>query len=86
VTDTDAMTALSNALLSLTHRDTTPPCADGSDRWTSESRDERTDAARLCTGCPLFDPCGQYADEISAVFGVWSGVDRSPNHDRRRHD
>jgi hypothetical protein len=76
---TDAMSALSDALLDLTHHDRRPPCGDGSDRWVSDDRDQRDEAVRSCQSCPLTEVCRQYADEIRASFGVYGGHDYTPD-------
>lgn len=78
----DAMTALSDALLALTHHDVRPPCGDGSDRWVSDDRDQRDDAARLCQSCPLIVVCRDYDNAVHPTHGVWAGVDRT--HGTRR--
>jgi Transcription factor WhiB len=78
MTTTDAMTALSAALLTLTHRDVRPPCGDGSDRWVSDDRDQRASAATQCqSSCPLVTVCRDYADAIHPTHGVWGGTDRT---------
>jgi hypothetical protein len=74
VTATAAMTA---ALLSLTYRDQVPPCADGSNAWTSDDHEARGMAASLCVGCSLLDLCAQYGDEIKASAAVYGGTDRT---------
>lgn len=30
-------------------------------------------AVRMCSGCPLFDLCKEYADTAKPVWGVWAG-------------
>jgi Transcription factor WhiB len=72
---TTAMTALSNALLSLTHQDRRPPCTHDPDRWVSDDRDQRDDAARLCGRCPLTVVCREYAEAVHPTHGVFGGVD-----------
>jgi Transcription factor WhiB len=69
------MTALSDALLSLTRRDKRPPCTHDPDRWTSDDRWQRDSAVRSCQSCPLIAPCVDYANQIKATHGVWGGVD-----------
>ena len=73
---TDAIVALSEALLTLTHHDKRPPCAHD-DRWTSDDAGQRATAVVMCGSCPLIVPCRQYADQIKATHGVWAGVDRT---------
>ena len=75
-----AATAIDAALLSLAHREQTPPCADGSNAWTSDDHEIRTLAIPLCAGCDLLTLCAQYATEIKATFGVWAGQDRTPTN------
>ena len=73
-----AAETMSAALRSMTYREQVPPCADGSDRWTSEDYTQRAETIPLCTGCDLLDLCAQYATELKASFGVWAGIDRTP--------
>ena len=62
-----------------------PPCADGSGAWTSDDRDERALAARLCRPCPILTECGAAADSTKERFGVWAGVDRTqPTSSKRK--
>jgi Transcription factor WhiB len=82
-TTTDAMTALSDALLSLIHRDVRPPCGDDPDTWMSDDKTERADAARLCQSCPLIVTCADYADAIHPTHGVWGGRDLTRGTQRR---
>jgi len=73
-----ALHALSAALLSLTYREQVPPCADGSNAWTSDDHEIRAVATTLCTCCPLLTLCAQYGDEIKATAAVYGGKDRTP--------
>jgi hypothetical protein len=73
-----ALHALSAALLSLTYREQVPPCADGSNAWTSDDHQIRAVAIPLCTNCSLLDLCAQYGDEIKASAAVYGGTDRTP--------
>ena len=53
-----------------------PHCSDaGSWLWLSDDPADRVEGARLCQGCPVFDPC----DEVwqHQRFGVWAGHDRT---------
>ena len=79
-----AMRALSAALLSLTYREQVPPCADGSNAWTSDDHEIRAVATTLCTCCPLITKCADYATELKASFGVWAGKDRTPTTRKAR--
>jgi hypothetical protein len=81
---TTAMTALSNALLSLAHRDRRPPCTHDPDRWTSDDPDQRNSAVRQCQSCPLIVVCRDYANEIRVSFGVFGGHDYTKTT-RQRH-
>ncbi|HEY5180148.1 MAG TPA: WhiB family transcriptional regulator [Dermatophilaceae bacterium] len=73
-----AAETMSAALRSMTYREQVPPCADGSDRWTSEDYTQRAETIPLCVGCSLLARCAQYATELKASFGVWAGIDRTP--------
>jgi len=55
-----------------------PPCAADPGAWVSEDHTERAQAARLCAGCQLLDPCNDLADELHVRFGTWGGRDRTP--------
>jgi Transcription factor WhiB len=80
---TTAMTALSDALLTLTRHDKRPPCAHD-DRWTSDDRDQRDSAVRQCQSCcPLITLCRDYADQIRVSFGVFGAHDYTKT--RQRH-
>jgi hypothetical protein len=79
-----ALHALSAALLSLTYREQVPPCADGSNAWTSDDHQIRAVAIPLCTSCSLLDLCAQYGDEIKASAAVYGGTDRTPTTRKAR--
>lgn len=55
----------------------------GDDFWSYTEQENLTadDAEELCYGCPLLKLCYDYAvaDEIS--WGVWGGIDFSPEDD-----
>jgi hypothetical protein len=53
-------------------------CSDpgSSELWLSEREEERAEAARLCVGCPVLEPCGQVGQHER--FGVWGSVDKTP--------
>jgi len=72
-----AMRALSSALLGLLDQGTRPPCADGSNAWTSDDHELRAVATTLCTSCSLLTLCAQYGDEIKASAAVYGGTDRT---------
>ena len=73
----DAMRALSNALLSMLEQDTTPPCADGTDRWTDEDHEVRAKVAPHCDACEIRHRCHTFADTARPriTFGVFAGID-----------
>jgi len=76
---------LAFALARLVANGSRPPCADGSGAWTSDDRDERALAARLCRPCPILTECGAAADSTKERFGVWAGVDRTqPTSSKRK--
>ncbi|HOA57786.1 MAG TPA: WhiB family transcriptional regulator [Dermatophilaceae bacterium] len=76
---------LAFALARLLANGSRPPCADGSGAWTSDDRDERALAARLCRPCPILTECGAAADSTKERFGVWAGVDRTqPTSSKRK--
>ena len=84
MSDDVALRALSAALLSLTYREQVPPCADGSNAWTSDDHELRAVAIPLCTGCDLLACCAQYGDEIKASAAVYGGTDRTPTTRKAR--
>jgi hypothetical protein len=43
-----------------------------------EDAGERRQAAAMCTGCPVFDPCGEAAESRGESLGFGAGVDRTP--------
>jgi len=75
-----ARQALDMALVDLAARGERPRCAwpDVGHWWTSDDPEDRARAARRCSGCPAFTECGAAAEEMKESFGVWAGVDRSP--------
>ena len=46
--------------------------------WLSEYPEDRTQAVRLCEGCPVIMECWSAAVARDERWGVWGGVDRSP--------
>lgn len=77
----DALTAfveLLHAQRELADAGRTWPCQIDPEPFTSDSRDERAEAAEACAGCPLLEPCGRYADAAEERHHVWAGVDRVP--------
>ena len=81
--------ALDRALLDLAADGRRPRCAEPEDHlwWTSEDRDERARAARLCTGCPVLRLCAVAAEEDGEIF-VRAGIDHGtrPRTKTKRED
>lgn len=46
--------------------------------WLSEDADERAEAARLCTPCPVLVVCRKTATAARESWGVWGGRDVAP--------
>ncbi len=71
---------LTRALVALADHGRRPRCGEpgGHELWTSEDADERAQAARWCTGCPVMTECRASADEHDERHHVWAGVDRTP--------
>lgn len=84
----DATRALSDALLSLLEQDTTPPCADGTDRWTDDDHEVRATVAPHCDDCPIRPRCHDFADTARPriSFGVFAGIDYTASHRGQRND
>jgi hypothetical protein len=70
---------LTRALVDLASRGERPHCSDPgtSELWLSGHKAERAEAAKLCRGCPVIEPCGQAATARRERWGVWAGVDRT---------
>lgn len=68
---------LTRALISAAAAGLRSNCSDPGtgELWLSENEGERRKAARLCGGCPVFDPCGQVGQ--FQTFGVWAAVDKT---------
>jgi hypothetical protein len=83
---------LTRALINLAARGQRTHCSDPgtSELWLSEHKSDRAQAARMCAGCPVIEPCGQAAEAKDERFGVWAGCDRTrppgkpPNPTTRR--
>ena len=75
----DVVRALSNALLGLLEHDTTPPCADGTDRWVHDDHAVRAKVAPRCADCEIHDRCRDFADSARPriTHGIWAGDDYS---------
>lgn len=54
--------------------------------WTSDDREEREQAERLCRLCPsaVFDACHDLAEDNRERHHVWAGRDRTPPKVKRR--
>ncbi|GAB3603290.1 hypothetical protein GCM10027586_06250 [Kineococcus gypseus] len=61
------------------------PCQQEPELWFSDDRAERARAADACLDCPLFGPCGAYADAARERFGTWAGIDRQAPLANRRN-
>jgi hypothetical protein len=74
----EAHDRLTRALITIAARGLRTHCSDVElhHLWLSESQQERAVAARLCSGCPVFTPCGEVGQYER--FGVFGGVDRTP--------
>lgn len=73
------MTAIALALQDLPPSHPEAPCwtSGGADLWTSDAKDDRSKAARLCVQeqCPILADCRTAADARGERFGVWGGLD-----------
>jgi hypothetical protein len=54
------------------------PCLVDPAPFTSESHDDRREAATACTGCPGRRACARFALANSERHWVWAGVDLTP--------
>jgi hypothetical protein len=66
---------LTQALTSIAAAGLKPHCVNDSDLFLSESEAERTEAIKLCRGCPVIDPCRDVGKFQS--WGIWGGRDVS---------
>jgi hypothetical protein len=71
----EASDALTRALVNAASRGQRPRCGDyeTSYLWLSEDEQDRKQAALLCTGCPIFQPCNDVGRHQR--FGVFGGRD-----------
>lgn len=53
----------------------------GDDLWFPEKGGSVRLPKRICSGCPVREPCLEYALETSQMFGVWGGM---TEQERRR--
>jgi hypothetical protein len=74
------------ALITIASNGLRPHCSDAGtgDLWISEHPAGRAEAALLCTGCPVFDPCGKAADADPPTWGVWASRDFSRRPGRKK--
>jgi len=56
----------------------------GDDYWSYTEQEDLTvdEAEELCYGCPLLKLCYDYAVADDISWGVWGGVDFSPEDDK----
>lgn len=82
MTASDALTA---ALVRMAADGNRPPCGEygRGELWLSDDDDDRRLAAGWCLGCPIIAECHDAAEEMGERFGVWAGVDRTPQKARR---
>lgn len=76
---------LDRALLDLAADGRRPRCGEPDDHglWTSEDRDERARAARLCAACPLLRPCAEAAEEENDRWTTRGGADRRTKKEKK---
>jgi hypothetical protein len=72
-----ARRALDLALDALRAAGRTWPCRND-DRFTSELRTERAEAAAACALCPVRRACRAYGQSAQESHHVWGGHDRTP--------
>ena len=74
---TTAPADLTRALINLAASGLRTHCSDPGSRelWVSDHPAERTEAARLCIGCPVLTPCREAADARDERWHVWAGRD-----------
>lgn len=71
---------LNRALLDMASRGLRTHCSDpGADLWISDRLEERREAVRLCQGCPVQTECLSAAQARRERFGVFGGVDMTPD-------
>jgi hypothetical protein len=77
---------LTRALIDAAVQGLRPHCSDPGTRdlWLSEHDGERAQAAILCHGCPVFEPCGTAAAARQETWGVWASKDYSRKPGRKR--
>lgn len=82
----NAREALDRALLDLAADGRRPRCGEPADHhlWTSDARDERARAARLCAACPILRSCAEAAEEERDTWTTRGGVDRRPKPTEKR--
>jgi Transcription factor WhiB len=60
------------------------PCLGLGELFLSDDPHERRQVAPLCLTCPVLIECRSEAGANDERFGVWAGVDRTPNRPQRR--
>jgi hypothetical protein len=77
---------LTVALVTAASKGLRPHCSHpgGEWLWLSEHEADRSEAAKLCGGCPVITECGQAAEANQERGGVWAGVDRSVRPGRKK--
>lgn len=70
---------LTRAMVGLAAQGRRPRCGEpgGHEMWCSDDADDRAQAVRWCTGCPVLAECAAAADEHGEKFGVFGGTDRT---------
>jgi hypothetical protein len=78
----EAHERLTRALINLAAAGLRTDCSDVAlhHLWLSESQQERAVAVRLCRGCPVLRECAEVGRYER--FGVFGGVDRTPDRTR----
>ena len=75
--EAEASDRLTQALVRAAARGVRPRCGDSETAylWLSDHDGERKQAALMCRGCPVFDPCDAVGQHQR--FGTWAGRDRT---------
>lgn len=79
----EATERLNQALTAATTTGRFIPCL-GREEWLSENCEERAEATKECTDCPVIDECRNLAETTKSRFGVWAGRDRTMNPRREK--
>jgi hypothetical protein len=72
--------SLQHAIRNLADAGRRTPCnGPDVDCWTSDSAEDRAEAAEACRfGCPVIELCARFADANQEKGHVFGGVDRTP--------